>query len=146
LCQNDLEIFMWMTNAWLGGLLIGLASTLLLLALGRVAGISGIVSGILVPAKDRIWRVGFVLGLVLGGAAAMLFLGVVPVSSSPLYLLALAGLLVGFGTVMGTGCTSGHGVCGLARRSKRSVVSVAIFMAVGMMTVTLFTWFRGGVS
>ncbi len=137
---------MWMTNAWLGGLLIGLASTLLLLALGRVAGISGIVSGILVPAKDRIWRVGFVLGLVLGGAAAMLFLGVVPVSSSPLYLLALAGLLVGFGTVMGTGCTSGHGVCGLARRSKRSVVSVAIFMAVGMMTVTLFTWFRGGVS
>ena len=137
---------MWITNAWLGGLLIGLASTLLLLALGRVAGISGIVSGILVPAKDRIWRVGFVLGLVLGGAAAMLFLGVVPVSSSPLYLLALAGLLVGFGTVMGAGCTSGHGVCGLARRSKRSAVSVAIFMAVGMMTVTLFTWFRGGAS
>ncbi|GHA68854.1 hypothetical protein GCM10009007_07040 [Formosimonas limnophila] len=137
---------MWVTNAWLGGLLIGLASTLLLLALGRIAGISGIVSGILVPAKDRIWRVGFVLGLVLGGAAAMLFFGVAPVSSSPLYLFALAGLLVGFGTVMGTGCTSGHGVCGLARRSKRSAVSVAIFMAVGMMTVTLFTWFRGGVS
>jgi uncharacterized membrane protein YedE/YeeE len=135
LCQNDLEIFMWITNAWLGGLLIGLASTLLLLALGRVAGISGIVSGILVPAKDRIWRVGFVLGLVLGGAAAMLFLGVVPVSSSPLYLLALAGLLVGFGTVMGAGCTSGHGICGVARLSKRSIVATIVFMAAGILTV-----------
>jgi hypothetical protein len=150
----------------LGGALIGLASALLLLLNGRIAGISGILGGIIKwsptgrpvgrnpeqepPAKagaqvegsdvlgERFWRVAFILGLV-GGAALYGFMrGGFPLrmqAAGP--MLILAGLLVGFGTRLGSGCTSGHGVCGLARRSPRSLVATTIFMIVAALTVFL---------
>jgi uncharacterized membrane protein YedE/YeeE len=124
----------------LGGALIGLAAALLLLLNGRVAGISGILGGIIksnVPG-DRFWRVAFVLGLVGGAALDALTRGGIALrlqADGP--MLILAGLLVGFGTRMGSGCTSGHGVCGLARRSPRSLVATMIFMIVAALTVFL---------
>jgi uncharacterized protein len=121
----------------LGGLLIGLASWLMLAALGRVTGISGIASAALMRESGSGWRYAFLGGLVLGGAVfAWLFH--VPTQSlrSPM-LLIVAGLLVGFGTVWGSGCTSGHGVCGLGRMSVRSLVAVLAFMATGMVVAIL---------
>lgn len=129
----------------LGGLLIGLASWWLLAALGRVTGISGITAALLpgrsaTPTDDRAWRLAYLLGLIGGGALFTLWLQA-PVSAlRPLPLLALAGLLVGFGTVLGSGCTSGHGVCGLGRRSLRSLVATATFMGTGFATVGLTRW------
>ncbi len=118
-----------------GGALIGLSASALLVLTGRVAGISGIVGGLLVPRRGEVgWRVAFVGGLLLGG---LLVARLVPGSvaprqgPSPLWLLASAGLLVGFGTQMAGGCTSGHGVCGLSRFSTRSLVAVATFMVTG---------------
>ncbi len=127
-------------QAAVGGLLIGLASWLLLASLGRIAGISGIASGALVPAQDaqtgeRAWRWAFVAGLVVVGAAAAALLQTPVMAVRPLPLLIVAGLLVGFGTVLGSGCTSGHGVCGLGRRSVRSLVATLTFMGVGVATV-----------
>jgi uncharacterized membrane protein YedE/YeeE len=123
-----------------GGALIGLAAVLLLLLNGRIAGISGILVGIvsMTPAAERFWRAAFVVGLVLGAAAYSLAFDPVPlqmVTSTPILLL--AGLLVGFGTRLGSGCTSGHGVCGLARRSPRSLVATATFIGFGILTVYL---------
>jgi uncharacterized membrane protein YedE/YeeE len=121
-----------------GGVLIGLAAGLLLLGAGRIAGVSGIVGGILRPSPgDTAWRVAFVSGLIAGGlglriVAPEVFAGPRP---SSLPLLVTAGLLVGLGARIGGGCTSGHGVCGLARRSTRSFVATATFMAAGMLTV-----------
>ena len=128
----------------LGGLLIGLASWLFLLTLGRVAGISSIVAGLLTvkpPGDDeRNWRWAFLFGLIVMGVLAIGALGptvqAVQVPRSP-WLVGIAGLLVGFGTVLGSGCTSGHGVCGLGRRSLRSLVATLTFMVVGMITVAL---------
>jgi uncharacterized protein len=122
-----------------GGILIGLASWLLLAALGRIAGVSGIAAAVLVPApadnKDgRMWRVLFLLGLVIGGAAATALMPAPVQPLRPIWLLVAAGLLVGFGTVLGSGCTSGHGVCGLGRRSLRSLAATLVFMAVGFAT------------
>ena len=123
-----------------GGMLIGLAAALLWLGLGRIAGISGIVGGILpVRRKEAAWRVAFLAGLL----AAPLLLGVAAGYSAPAPalesadLLAVAGLLVGFGTRLGSGCTSGHGVCGIARLSPRSLVSTAVFMVTAAATVFL---------
>ena len=123
-----------------GGVLIGLASWLLLAGLGRVAGISGIAASALSPAPkdspaDRAWRWIFLLGLVLGGAAASTWLQPAAQATRPIALLLLAGLLVGLGTVLGSGCTSGHGVCGLGRRSARSLVATLVFMGTGFATV-----------
>ena len=121
----------------LGGLLIGVAVALLLWLNGRLAGISGIVGG-LVPAgaRDGWWRAAFVAGLILGGLA---YVGVAGTNSieveSSLPVLVAGGLLVGFGTRLGSGCTSGHGLCGLARSSKRSIVATAVFFGVAMLTV-----------
>ena len=116
-----------------GGLLIGLASVWLLAANGRIAGVSGILHGLFVqPPGGRAWRVAFVLGLIAAGFAWRAF---APATASPEAhwgWLALAGGLVGFGTRIGGGCTSGHGVCGLGRFSLRSLVAVIIFMATGM--------------
>ena len=122
-------------QALLGGVLIGLASWLLLASLGKVAGISGIAAGLL--SADMHWRWAFMAGLVGGGALAALWL-TPPVAAvrSPA-LLMVAGLLVGFGTVLGSGCTSGHGVCGLGRRSARSLVAVLVFMGFGFATVLI---------
>jgi uncharacterized protein len=122
-----------------GGVLIGLASWLLLASIGRVAGVSGIAASALVPAStdaksDRFWRVAFILGLVIGGAMASIWLPVPAQTLRPIWLLILAGLLVGLGTVIGSGCTSGHGVCGLGRRSGRSLAATSVFMGVGFAT------------
>jgi uncharacterized membrane protein YedE/YeeE len=117
-----------------GGVLIGLASVWLLAANGRIAGISGILHGLFAqPPGDRSWRLLFILGLVAAGFAWHLYAGPAPVRENfgPGWAAA-AGLLVGFGTRAGGGCTSGHGVCGLGRFSLRSLVAVAIFMATGM--------------
>ncbi|HEV8520650.1 MAG TPA: YeeE/YedE family protein [Burkholderiales bacterium] len=122
----------------LGGMLIGLAAVLLLLANGRIAGISGIVGGLLTRATaDMGWRVAFVAGLWLGGIVYWLVCGeVFAVQLAATWpVMLIAGLLVGFGTRMGGGCTSGHGVCGIARLSKRSTVATLVFMGAGIATV-----------
>ena len=124
----------------LGGLLIGGAAWLLLLSLGRVAGVSSITAGAISPDLDgggRGWRWAFVAGLAVGGLLMALWWQPPAISPRPVWLLLVAGLLVGFGTVLGSGCTSGHGVCGLGRRSGRSLVATLTFMAVGMLTVAL---------
>ena len=123
-----------------GGLLIGLATALLLLLSGRIAGISGIVGGLLRPGKgDVAWRVAFVAGLL---AAPLVFAMVAPLPQvridAGMATLVIAGLLVGVGTRYGSGCTSGHGVSGLSRGSRRSLVATASFMAAGFLTVFVF--------
>ena len=120
-----------------GGLAIGLAVAVLLLFNGRIAGISGILGGLLRPARGDIgWRIAFVSGLVLAPVVFGLFapLPVVRIDASST-LLVVAGLLVGMGTRYGSGCTSGHGVCGLSRLSPRSIVATAAFMLAGFATV-----------
>ena len=132
----------------MGGIIVGLASVAFMLFNGRILGISGIVGGLvdLPEAQERNWRLLFVLGLVVGGLA---FWTVQPsafemtVERSPLALIA-AGLLVGFGTRLGSGCTSGHGICGISRFSKRSLVSVLTFMAAGAITVFIVNHVLGG--
>lgn len=129
----------------LGGVLIGLASWWLLASLGRIAGISGIASQLLPgrnPSLERPWRIAFMLGLVLGGALFAHLLNTPTIPLRPLPLLLGAGFLVGLGTVMGSGCTSGHGVCGLGRRSVRSLVATATFMGTGVATVALLKLFQ----
>ena len=124
----------------IGGLLIGLAAALLLLLNGRLSGISGIVGGLLAPkSSDVSWRVVFVAGLLLGAFIYVLATGdamLVRMQAS-LPVLVVAGLLVGFGTRLGSGCTSGHGVCGIARLSKRAIAATAVFFVVAMLTVFL---------
>lgn len=117
-----------------GGALIGLASVWLLAASGRIAGISGILHGLFAqPPGDRSWRVLFIAGLVAAGFAWHALVAPAPVREGfGLGWAAAAGLLVGFGTRVGGGCTSGHGVCGLGRFSLRSLVAVMVFMATGM--------------
>jgi uncharacterized membrane protein YedE/YeeE len=125
-----------------GGALIGLAAVLLYATLGRIAGVSGIAFGAL-PATgaERHWRALFLGGMVAGGWLAALAFGALaapdPATARTLVLALGAGLLVGIGTRMGNGCTSGHGVCGLARRSPRSLAAVLVFMALGMASATL---------
>jgi uncharacterized protein len=120
-----------------GGVLIGLAASLLALGAGRMAGISGIVGGLFTPGREgRSWRVEFLAGL---GVGALVWLLVQPAAYASagrsLPLLALAGLLVGFGARLGGGCTSGHGVCGLSRLSGRSLVATVVFMATAALVV-----------
>ncbi len=132
-----------MPSSWLfalvGGALIGAAGSLLLLTHGRIAGISGVLGSVLPPvARDRGWRLGFLGGLLaaglVGGLVAPTLVGA---SVRSLPIMIVAGLLVGFGTQMGSGCTSGHGVCGLSRLSVRSLVAVATFMTTGAVTASL---------
>lgn len=120
-----------------GGLLIGAAAAMLVLLNGRIAGISGIVVGLLPPRRGEIaWRLAFLAGL-FAAPLAMLLVGqsVVPRIDAGFGTLIVAGLLVGIGTSYGSGCTSGHGVCGLSRLSPRSLVATAAFMAAGIATV-----------
>jgi uncharacterized membrane protein YedE/YeeE len=123
----------------LGGAMIGLSAVLLMLWEGRIAGISGIASRLLPPWRDGALasRIGFVAGLVAAPLAMMLVTGSAPLQtvSSNVPLMVAAGLLVGFGSVWGNGCTSGHGVCGLSRLSTRSFVATGVFMAVAFVTV-----------
>ena len=131
-----------------GGALIGLAASILLVGSGRIAGVSGIFGGVLVPkAGDTSWRVSFLAGFLLAGLALSFALPHAfgsPVTSS-LSVALLAGVLVGAGTQIGNGCTSGHGVCGLSRFSTRSFAATLVFMAAAVITV--FVWRRlGGAS
>jgi uncharacterized membrane protein YedE/YeeE len=120
-----------------GGALIGLAAAILIVANGRIAGISGIVGGLLRPARnDWGWRLAFVIGLLAAPAVYALVAPLpVPRIEAGTAVLVIAGLLVGFGTRLGGGCTSGHGVCGLARMSPRSLAATLGFMAAGFATV-----------
>jgi uncharacterized membrane protein YedE/YeeE len=124
----------------IGGLLIGLAATLLLLLNGHLSGISGIVGGMLAPkSSDLGWRAAFVAGLLVGALVYVLATGdaLLLEMQASLPVLVVAGLLVGFGTHLGSGCTGGHGICGIARLSKRSIVATSVFFVVAMLTVFL---------
>lgn len=138
-----------MAQSWLlalaGGAMIGVASALLFLTHGRIAGISGVVGSLLPPATapDRGWRIAFLGGLLSAGlVAAIVAPSAVGASARSLPVVVVAGLIVGFGTRLGSGCTSGHGVCGMARLSTRSMIAVATFMGTGAITA----WVAGGVS
>jgi uncharacterized protein len=124
-----------------GGAMIGLAAVLLMAVKGRAAGISGIVARLFPPYGDAEWagRAAFVAGLIAAPLAWQLVMGGVPAQTidAGFGLLMIAGLLVGFGSVWGNGCTSGHGVCGLARLSARSLVAVGVFMTTAIATVTI---------
>ena len=127
-------------SALMGGILIGLASGAFALLKGRVAGISGIVGGLLAPpaAGDRGWRLAFVAGLLLAPAVYGLFATLPPVQvDASMGTLLIAGLLVGLGTRIGSGCTSGHGGCGLSRLSPRALAATITFMVAGFVTVAL---------
>lgn len=122
----------------IGGVLIGLAGAVLLLGSGRIAGVSGITARALrmggaSMAPSSAWL--FLLGLPLGAAMVAWDRGIGPIDYVPMSLVVVAGLLVGFGTRMGSGCTSGHGVCGVSRLSQRSLVATAIFIIAGIATV-----------
>lgn len=125
----------------LGGALLGLAATWMLLSLGRVTGVSGITAALLGPRDEGTpWRVGFVVGLLAGGLilAALFPSAIAAPEGRSLGWVAVAGALVGFGTQLGSGCTSGHGVCGLTRASRRSQVATLTFMAAGALSASLF--------
>lgn len=130
-----------------GGGLIGLAAAIVLLFLGRILGASGVVGGILkMDLKDMSWRVAIVSGLLIGGLALKSF--ELPVFQDamprPNWALVIAGFLVGYGSRLGSGCTSGHGVCGISRFSIRSIVATLTFIATGVVTVTLYRIMAGG--
>lgn len=140
-------------SALIGGALIGLAATMLYAATGRIAGVSGIAGGLLrsgafraFGGTDAAWRLLFLAGLVIGAGLTALIAGVPPglriEASWP--ALVLGGLLVGYGTQLGRGCTSGHGVCGIARFSPRSIAATLVFMATAMVTVFVERHILGG--
>jgi len=134
-------------SATLGGALIGLSASLLLLANGRIAGISGIVGGLLRPTPgDSSWRLAFVGGLLFAGLALSFVMpdSIAGPSERSLGAVAAAGLIVGFGVRLGNGCTSGHGVCGLSRFSKRSLVATLTFMGTGVLTAVAIQLGLGG--
>lgn len=122
----------------IGGLMIGLAAVLFMALNGRIAGISGVFGSLLSgPSEGFSWRAAFVAGLVLGPVIAGAAMGGMPIPEiqADWPMLVLAGLLVGFGTRLGSGCTSGHGICGMARGSARSITATVVFMAMAMATV-----------
>ena len=127
-------------SSLIGGLLIGLAATVLLLVNGRIAGISGIVSGLLRPnPQDNRWRIAFISGLIGAPILYSLFTALPPSQLNASWpVLLAAGTLVGFGSRYGSGCTSGHGVCGISRLSPRSIVATMTFMGFGFATVYVF--------
>ena len=135
-------------EGFIGGLLIGLAAAIMLLGTGRIAGVSGLLaraSGLAASGPPKNMALTFVIGLMLGGLVWSLAFGPAEASFPPsLIVLAAAGLLVGFGTRMGSGCTSGHGVCGMSRLSRRSIASTMVFMASGIATVALVNALGGG--
>ena len=134
-------------SALIGGALIGLASVLLMLLTGRIAGISGILGGVLTPgAGDKDWRLAFIIGLVAAPIASTLLGYPLPIPQMPTswIVIAAAGFLVGFGARLGGGCTSGHGICGIARLSTRSIAATTIFMAAAAVTVAIVRHGIGG--
>ena len=136
--------FSWLP-ALAGGIMIGTASALLMAFNGRVAGISGILGGLLSRwSPDQWWRLTFLLGLVLGGGVAFYWApeAFIDITENGTMEVLAAGLLVGLGTRIGSGCTSGHGVCGIGRLSVRSLVATLVFVGSGMLTV----FFSGGLQ
>jgi uncharacterized membrane protein YedE/YeeE len=140
-------------SAAIGGALIGLAAVLLMLFNvlmlfnGRIAGVTGIADGLVNPrTDDRLWRIAFIVGLIAAPLAAALVGHAVPMPQVPASyaVIAVAGLLVGFGTRLGNGCTSGHGICGIARLSPRSVVATLVFMIAAIVVVALMRHVIGG--
>src|SRR5262245_61950048 len=134
-------------SAAIGGALIGVAAVLLALFTGRVAGISGIFAGCLnLTSGDKSWRLAFIAGLILAPLTGSLVGVPLPAQQMPESYLVIvaAGLLVGFGTRLGGGCTSGHGICGIARLSRRSIVATAIFVAAAVAVVALTRHGLGG--
>ena len=134
-------------SALIGGGMIGLSAVILMAFNGRIAGISGVFSGIaFAPRGDKLWRILFVVGLVIAPLIYQVISGRAPAfnldANTPLIIT--GGLLVGFGTRLGSGCTSGHGICGISRLSPRSIVSVLIFMAAGVLTVIAAKAVLGG--
>jgi uncharacterized protein len=134
-------------SAAIGGALIGLAAALLMLSTGRIAGISGIVGGLIgwnVP--DRDWRIAFIVGLILAPLSGSLvgYAVAEPQMPASWAVIVIAGLLVGFGTRLGGGCTSGHGICGVARLSPRSLTATAVFMVVAIIVVAITRHVLGG--
>ncbi|HEY8270227.1 MAG TPA: YeeE/YedE family protein [Pseudobdellovibrionaceae bacterium] len=128
-------------QAIIGGAIIGISVSLMLLLNGRVTGISGIINGVLSHVKgDTAWRILFIAGLFLGGLVLRFlkpdaFSGALPAEN---WTVVGAGLLVGFGTILGSGCTSGHGVCGISRMSLRSLTATVVFILAGIVSVAIF--------
>lgn len=125
-------------SALIGGLMIGASAALFLVLNGRIAGISGILGGLLAPARGEVgWRLAFLAGMFVAPLVYLAFGGTLPAVAldASLPLLIVAGLIVGFGTRLGAGCTSGHGVCGIGRLSPRSIVATVVFMATAIATV-----------
>jgi uncharacterized membrane protein YedE/YeeE len=131
-----------------GGVIMGLAAVLMLVGNGRIAGVSGILGGLVDGNEGRGWRGSFIVGMLVGAAGLLLVwpqsLPGSAVESLP--MLAVAGLLVGFGTRMGNGCTTGHGICGLSRFSTRSLLATLTFMGTGIATVSIIRHVFGGVG
>lgn len=133
--------------ALIGGGLVGLAAVMMMGLKGRIAGVSGILSGAFTESSDeRLWRILFVLGIAIGGAIPALMSDsfVPPVPDSSTLLVIIGGLAVGVGTGLGSGCTSGHGICGISRLSPRSMVATCTFMAAGFICVFLLKHVFGG--
>ena len=133
--------------SFLGGMILGIAAALYVLLHGRILGISGIVFGLMHPKDgDRSWRIALILGLITAPLLAALFFEIRPIVevSADWFAILLAGLLVGFGTQYGSGCTSGHGICGLSRLSPRSLVATLSFMIAGFLTVYVVRHLIGG--
>jgi uncharacterized membrane protein YedE/YeeE len=131
----------------LGGMILGVAAALYVILHGRILGISGIVSGLLRPKEsDTAWRLSLVLGLITAPFLAALFFGIFPIIEidSSWTTIVIAGLLVGFGAQYGSGCTSGHGICGLSRLSPRSLLATLAFMGAGFITVFVIRHLIGG--
>jgi uncharacterized membrane protein YedE/YeeE len=134
-------------SAAIGGALIGLAAVLLMLFTGRIAGVSGITGGVFNPrSDDRLWRLAFIVGLIAAPLAAALAGHAVAMPQMPgsTIVIAVGGLLVGFGTRLGNGCTSGHGICGIARLSPRSIAATLVFMVAAMAVVAVTRHVIGG--
>jgi uncharacterized membrane protein YedE/YeeE len=141
--MHNLTVF----SGLFGGALIGLATAMLMLLTGRIAGISGIFGGLLpLRSSERGWRLAFIAGLIAAPLLAVLGGMSLPNPTMPasLAVIAIGGLLVGFGSRMGSGCTSGHGVCGTARLSTRSIAATAIFMLVAIVVVAIVRHGIGG--
>ena len=133
-------------SALIGGALIGLSATWLFASLGRIAGISGIFNSAVDEREGRGWRLAFLLGLIAGAGIWFAITGAPGRDDFPLAWLIAAGLLVGFGTRWGSGCTSGHGVCGLARFSRRSLLAVLVFMGMGFVPTFIVRHVIGAVA
>ena len=126
-------------SALFGGLLIGLASAILIVGIGKIMGMSGILKSSLASLPKFSWQLAFVIGMAITTWLYSLFIGFPELEmGQPLWKIIVAGLLVGFGTRLGSGCTSGHGICGISRLSGRSITATILFLFSGVVTATLF--------